>query len=259
MGDPLGGAGSKMDVMKNALTSVLPGKDAAIRWGLMLYPSDDECGAGQVAAPIKSGGAAATLAQLGPVDPEGATPTYSSLDAARAYFGSIPVNPDGRFVLLATDGLPNCNGNPSTPSNNLTIAAAQNLAAAGIKVYVIGFGSVAAADPQFLKDLAIAGGTGDFFPATTPASLEAALTQISGTVTTASCSFTLGGTPADPAKIGVTLDGATIPRDPSHQTGWDYDAASNSITLYGDTCNAVKGGGGATVGVDYGCGGPVIE
>jgi hypothetical protein len=255
MGEELDVGGEKMTVMKEALKQVLPAQDASLHLGLLLYPSGGECGVGSVLTPVAPTNAAAVLAAVDPVDPGGATPTYKALDAALAYYKSNPVNPDGRYVLLATDGLPNCNGSASNPSNAQTVASAKALAAAGIQVFVVGFGDVGVADPEFLGELAKAGGTGQFFPANSPQQLTAALAKISGTISQASCSFQLGSTPQDPSLLGVTVDGQVVKRDPTHASGWDYDAATNTITLYGATCDAVKkGGGAAKVDVDYGCG-----
>jgi hypothetical protein len=259
MDEDLGFSGTKMEVMKDALATVLPARDAEIRFGLMVYPPDNECGPGDVFSDVGPNNANAILAQVLPLAPEGATPTHTTLDAAGDYFASIQVNPDGRFVLLATDGLPNCNGANDNPSNDQTLAAARRLAASGIRVFVIGFGDVAVADPDFLEDLAVAGGTNDFFAANSPQALEAALQQISGTVVQASCDFALASTPDDPSKLAVEIDGQAIARDPSHQSGWDYDAGSNSVIFYGATCAQIQSGTAGNVNVDYGCGGPVVS
>ncbi len=260
MGEILaGGTASKMDVMKQAVAQVIPTQAQNIHFGLATYPGPgDQCAKANIVVPVAANGASAVVAQMNGVQPAGATPTHLSLDAAGAYYQSITANPDGRFVLLATDGLPNCNGSPQTPSNALTIAAAQRLSSVGIKVFVVGFGDVASADPAFLTQLAQAGGTGNFFAANSPGQLQQALQAISGTVVQASCSFALASRPQDQTKLAVTLNGTQVPRDPSHGTGWDYDAASNTITFYGDTCNGIQSGNGASVGVDYGCGGVVI-
>jgi hypothetical protein len=260
MGDPLGGTGqAKMNVMKQAMQLVLPGESANINFGLAIYPSDNACGADPAIVPISPNNANNVLLQINNVQPGGSTPSYKALDQASAYYATIPANPDGRFVLLATDGLPNCNGADSqNPSNALTLSSARALAQQGIKVFVIGFGDVSAADPAFLSQLAQAGGTNDFFAANSPQQLQAALSSISGTVTQASCSFELQSRPQDETKLAVSLDGQDVPRDPSHGTGWDYDAASNTITFYGSTCDAIQNGTGSDVGVDYGCGGIVI-
>ena len=259
MNDPLGGGGaSKMDIMKQAMATVLPGENANIRFGLALYPSVGDCGAAQVTSGIVANNASSIVAQINSVQPQGATPTHTSLDAARAYYSGIAANPDGRYVLLATDGIPNCNGTPQTPSNAQSIQAAERLADQGINVFVIGFGDIAAADPTFLTQMAQAGGTANFFAANSPTELQAALREISGTVVQASCDFKLASVPESAAKLAVTVDGQPVPRDPAHNLGWDYDAATNSIIFYGVTCEAIKSGNLANVSVDYGCGGEII-
>jgi hypothetical protein len=260
MDDPLGTGEKKIVVMKDALSQVLPTHDAKIHYGLLTYPSGGQCGAGTVLTPIAPMNAANVIAAVTPVTPGGYTPTYKAIAAAGTYYGTIPANPDGRFVLLATDGLPNCNGGNTTPSVDQSVAAIAALAAQGIKTFVIGFGDVAAADPTTLTAFAQAGGTTDFYAASSPQQLQQALESISGAITTVSCTFALATTPADVDKLTVTLNGTVIVRDLSHQTGWDYDPATNSINFYGDTCASIKAGAGGAIGVNFGCeGGPVIR
>jgi hypothetical protein len=260
MAEPLGtSAQVKWDVMRTALSAVVPAHDATIRWGLMSYPPDGQCGAAALNAPIAPMNSSAVVGALGGITPDGATPTQYSVAAAGAVFASLPVNPDGRYLLLATDGLPNCNGgDPQAASDAASIAAVQALAAQGILTFVIGFGSGVTDNPATLQAMAEAGGTDHFYAADSATELQAALDAISGTVTTVSCTFTLATTPEDPDKLTVTIDGIPIPRDTSHATGWDYDASTNSITFFGDTCTQLGGGTAGAVGVDYGCGGPII-
>jgi hypothetical protein len=261
MGDPLQTGGQKWSVMRNALNQVVSAKQDEINFGLLLFPADDQCGVNPVQVGIAGMNATMITNQLAPVSPVGATPTYMALGMAQNYYATFPVNPDGRYVLLATDGLPNCAGNGANPNGatvSESIDAIEALAAAGIKTFVIGFGDINA-DPTTLQAMAVAGMTDNYYPANSPADLQAALDAISGTVTSASCSFALDTVPPDPSKLSVTLDGAVIPRDPSHATGWDYDPATNTITFYGSTCDEIASGTGSVVGVDYGCGGPIIE
>lgn len=250
---------SKWSVMDTALNDVLAAKQDQINFGLELFPSDDTCGAGMMGLGVAPHNASPITAALGVVVPGGATPTHTSMDAALAYFDSIPVNPNGRYVLLATDGQPNCaGGDPNTASIAESIAAIGALHAAGINTFVIGFGSVLTADPTTLMSMATAGGTAMYYSASSPAELTAALNAISGMVIVPSCTYMLSGPPADPSLLAVSIDGVPIPRDPSHTTGWDYDPGTNTITFYGDTCTQVQSGSVMSLHVDYGCGGPVI-
>jgi hypothetical protein len=258
MGDPLNGGLPKWLVMQQALTSVIDMHATTIRFGLETFPSDDTCGAGWVGAGVGSDpGTLKTLLQL--TLPGGATPIPPSLDAARSYYAGQPINMAGRFVLLATDGQSNCGGgDPNTVSSSEAITAAAALSAAGIKVFVLGFGDPATTDPATLQAMAQMGGTGMPYQANSPAQLDAALAAIAGQVAVPPCTFQLAATPGDASLLGVTFDGAAVPRNPSHQSGWDYDPATNSITFYGATCIKLQSGSVSSVHVDYGCGGPVI-
>jgi hypothetical protein len=193
----------------------------------------------------------------------GATPTHTSLDAARAYYGAIPVNPIGRYVLLATDGLPNCG--PPLPDGGTeetideTVAAVQALHDAGIITYVLGFGMDLTGDPTALSRMATAGGTGMPYSATSAAELDMALDAIAAEITPASCTIELDGPTRDPMLLRVSFDGgALIPRNPAHTSGWDYDPATNTITFYGAECTALQSGSVVGVDVDFGCPGPLI-
>jgi hypothetical protein len=250
---------TKWSVMRTALANVVAAKDDQINFGLMLYPSDAECGPGSVSVPIAPLNAAPITSVVNGTSPNGATPTHTTVDAARAHFASIPVNPDGRFALLATDGLPNCNGMPDVSSLSETVAAIAALAADGVPTFVVGFGASITSDPSALNMMAAAGGTGMPYSASSPAELEMALDLISGMVVVPSCTYELADVPNDPSLLSVTFDGVPVPRSPSHTNGWDYDPTTNTITFYGTACDELQSGTVASVHVDYGCGGPVID
>ncbi len=133
-----------------------------------------------------------------------------------SYYQSIPTNPNGRFVLLATDGQPNC-GDPndsSVPTVTQSIAAIGALAGAGVKTFVLGFGDAVVSDPTTLQAMAQAGQTGMYYAATSPAQLDAALDAIAGQISVPPCTIGLVTTPDDPAKLGVFFDGTAVPRSP---------------------------------------------
>ncbi len=259
--DPSGAGPSKWQVMHTGLDTVLTAKNADINFGLTLFPSDGQCGAGTINVPVMPMNAPAIQAQLAGVAPGGATPTYIALQGALQYYQGVTPNPDGRFVLLATDGEPNCAGNGADPGGQTiseSVAAIQALAAAGIKTFVIGFGSDITADPTTLMSFATAGQTMMYYPANSPDQLNMALAAISGSITSASCTYTLATMPQDITKLTVKVGGMTIPLDHSHTMGWDYDPGTNSITFYGSTCDQIQTGTLTDVSIDYGCGGPVI-
>ena len=273
---PLGivpGGPSKLAIMKEALTTQVRDKEGRINFGLMLFPgSSGECAPGTVEVPIAPRNAAPISARLASLRDDlfgcalansGATPTAPSVDAARTYYGTIPINPIGRYALLATDGLPNC-GAPlpdggTEETVDETVAAIEALHAAGVTTYVLGFGSAFGSDPSALNRMAAAGGTPRPFSADSPAALDAALDAIAAEIIPPSCTVELDGPTRDPMLFQVRFDGGPlIPRNMSHSSGWDYDPATNTITFYGAECAQVQSGSVTNIEVDFGCPGPLI-
>jgi len=134
-----------------------------------------------IVVPIQSGGAALILEELGNTAPSGGTPTAAALTRALEYFttGEGASLAGEKYVLLATDGGPNCNEDltcaaatctlniedkcppntnccdaavdPVGPTKCLdedaSVAAVAALAAEGIKTFVVGIpGTEAYAD-----------------------------------------------------------------------------------------------------------------
>ncbi len=263
---------TKLSIMRTALETLVTSKDARINFGLMLFPGDNACGAGTVRNAIMPRNAAAIRGTLGGLTTDffgcslahqGATPTHLSLDAARAYYGGIAVNPVGRYVLLATDGLPNC-GPPTMDGGteetvDETVAAIEALSAAGITTYVLGFGADLSGGGDALMRMAVAGGTSRPYNARSAAELDTALDAIAAEIIPPSCMVMLDGPSRDPRLFQVRFDGGPlIPRNEAHTSGWDYDPSSNVITFYGAECAAVQSGSVASIDVDFGCPGPLI-
>jgi len=268
----IGSMTTKLKIMKDALDSLVESKEGRINFGLMLFPADNMCAPGTVRndiAPRNAGPIQTTLDGLrtGFFDCAtahgGATPTHTSLDAALDYYGTIPVNEIGRYVLLATDGLPNCGpvleDGSTEETVDETVAAIEALAAADIQTYVLGFGADITGDPSALNRMATAGGTGTPYSATSAAELDAALDSIAAEIIPPSCTIELDGPERDPRLFQVSFDGGElIPRDTEHRMGWDYDPATNTITFYGEHCDMVKDGEVESIDVDFGCPGPLI-
>ena len=128
-----------------------------------------------------------------------------------------------KYILLATDGEPNCAagcaGNdcsttPNPAEEMESEMAVADAAAAGIKVFVVGIGNVASA-VAVLNQMAMNGGeaqTGgatSYYAATDQAALATALNQIVGKV--ASCTLPLPGKPQDPTNVIVEDEGDENP------------------------------------------------
>lgn len=215
----------------------------------------------------------------------GGTPTAATLLALRPVLAKLPGK---TFVILATDGGPNCNAaamcdtancipniesvsaackpngvncctqNQYGPQNCLdgppTVTAVAGLAQAGIPVYVIG---VPGSGPYagLLDELATSGGTArptspKYYrvDGTDPNAFTTALAQVAAKIT-ATCTLPLQSAPQDPSLVNVYADGAVVPRDPVD--GWTLDNAT--VSLVGAACARVLAGEVLEVRVVEGC------
>jgi hypothetical protein len=149
-------------------------------------------------ADVVGGGPNDVLTALG-------TPTAVTLETAKPYLDGVTDGLD-KYVLLATDGAPNCDPTaafegcrctgmvtPGAPcstdwwclNDQNTIAAAEALYLAGYRVYVLGIGdSMEWGD--VMDAIAFAGGTGQYIPADSQ-EFEDKLTEIVGGIMT--CEF----------------------------------------------------------------------
>lgn len=264
MSDPIGGT-AKWDSMKTALTSVVTDHQSEIKFGLLEFPSDNNCAAKatpDVGIGLNTAGGFSSYFTA--TTPNGNTPAYLALAGALTYFNQIPVNPAGRFVVFATDGLPNCLGGVAASSSATeTVQAVQNLYNAGIKTYVLGFGNLGGTAPATLNSAADAGGlaragTTHYYEAQNQAQLDTVLQAIAGGIIQPSCSFALQSLPPEPDNVTVTVNGSAVPRSASHANGWDYAPNAQTITFFGSYCTMIENGANTDVSFVYGCAGPII-
>lgn len=263
---PLGN--SKWNIMKTALEAVLTARENNIRFGLTVFPTDDLCAVDPGArVGIALQNAQPIVSYLNGTSPNGNTPAHFALTEALAYYQTLPVNPAGQYVLFATDGLPNCGGDPPTDevaTEVETVQAVTDLAAVGIHTFVLGFGGFLGLDTGVLEDAAQAGleprpgGPPYFYEADDAATLQQALDTIAGGIIIPSCSFELASLPPVPEDVTVYLGGVPVPRNPSHTDGWDYYPDAGTITFFGSYCAAIEAGQMADVEFIFGCPGPVV-
>jgi hypothetical protein len=268
-GFPLPFAPTKWDLMEDAIANITNNYQTNIRFGLTSFPSNaDSCGVTPGAdVNIAISNAGAINGWMSGHSPTGNTPAHLALSNASDIYSAMAVNPAGRYVLFATDGVPNCAGTPPVPDNSSsaeTLTAVQALASQNIHTFVLGFGDLFGLDPDLLNDAAQAGlepapgGPPYFYHADDATSLDAALLAIAGGIIPPTCSFTVTETPPDPDLVTVTLDGNAIPRDASHNNGWDYHPDSSTITFFGSACDLIQGGD-VNVSFVFGCPGPVVD
>ena len=271
------GAASKWSEMTVAVTQVVTTTQATVNWGLKFFADGSDAEACAVlpgvTVPVAPNNATAITTAIARTGPSTNTPTRAAIQAGTAYLMSLKdTNP--KYILLATDGEPNCAAgcigndcsttpNPTEEMNSeMAVAAA---AAAGIKVFVVGIGNVASA-VAVLNQMAVNGGeaqTGgatSYYAATDQTALATALNQIVGKV--ASCTLPLPGKPQDPTNVIVEDEGTKtqIVRDTTHTEGWDYtDASDTAIQLYGTACSKVTDGTYSNIQILEGCPGTPIQ
>jgi hypothetical protein len=282
----------KWGTVRSVVADVIVGLGPRARFGAAVFPDPrtDVCGAGiEVMAP-RLGDAPA--GQAGPTVGDftsstafvanGGTPTAATLSALTAELTALPQK---TFVILATDGGPNCDAaitcdvsecipnieqaggcSRAGPTNccdqdatqcldvTKTVQAVQDLAAGGVPTYVIG---VPGSGPYsaVLDRMAVAGGTARptepaYYAVSTTdqTALAAALKSIAAKIT-ATCTLTLDQPPPDPAQVNVYLDGVVVPKD--RQSGWTL--SGSTVTLVGATCDRVMSGDALDLRVIAGC------
>jgi hypothetical protein len=304
---PDGFGDSKWNGMRDALSAALDASQGKVAFGLDLFPSSGDaaiplsnaCALPTAGSPTVEVGAdpAAVKAikqALADNSPAGATPTAAALARALAYYtnGAGKDLVGDHYVLLATDGGPNCNEalsclaaactvnmdgicpaatnccdskiDPEGPGKCLddgaSIAMVKALAQAQVKTFVVGIPGTEAYG-ETLNALANEGGAVN--PNAPPAyfavsatggvkALSQALTKITTGLIT-DCALVLGEDPPDYDQINVVIDGKTIPEgDPN---GWALDATNSppTVVLNGTTCEALRTAGAERLNVTFGC------
>ena len=308
---PEGFETKKWDALKAALGPALAAVAEEMSFGLLLYPFseteeialdclDNCCEVPAAAAAIRVGMGPGTetafdvVEALNDTAPGGGTPTAAALAAALEYF----VNGDGkdlqgdRFVLLATDGGPNCGGGDNTcdadrctpnldgacppaagnccdgePSYCLDDVAVveqiEALAEAGVPTFVVGIpGTEQYA--SYLDTFATAGtvpnadSPPDYYAVSAEGGV-AGLTQTFIDITThlvRSCEVDIGMNAVDKRLVNVAVDCEIVPFEDG--AGWDIAPdAPETLVLAGEVCDQVKRQGARRVDVVYGC--PTIK
>lgn len=124
---------SRIEVARDVLSDFLTTRDAAQPLGVIAYGHNrkGDCADIEVVAPVGAQDGAALAQRLRGLMPQGKTPLA---DALRMAGGAIPRTAEEADIVLITDGLESCGGDPC--------AVAADLRAQGIPVraHVVGFG-----------------------------------------------------------------------------------------------------------------------
>lgn len=286
------GNGTRYTVVRAAVVDLVRKLGPLVNVGAALFPRKvtdvDTCHVGGQVFPVKRGDpitgedgpTTAGLRQSTLVTPKGGTPVSATLTALTPTLTALT----GRtFVVIATDGAPNCNESASCsaagcmgnlegqcdPSTNCcapggthgpafcvdeeaTVAAIAELRAAGLEVLVIGIpGSEAYAG--VLDAMAQAGGSPRsaspfYYPVTDLDGLTETLSSIASVAV--SCEFTLVDPPDEEGMTNVYLDQQMLPYDDPN--GWIWKPPS-TVALLGEACDRLKGGKVAQVQIVSGC------
>ena len=260
------GANSKWSQVTAALNMVVGQTDTMVNWGLKFFAtSNSGCTVSTTAeVPVAANNANAIMTAISRAAPGSSTPTRTAEANAVTYLKTLTdTNP--KFILLATDGLPNCmpgatgmTGQTADDSAGAEQAVADALTA-GFPTFVVGIGNTMG--DATLNQMAINGGrpqmgaATSFYQVADTASLVTALQTIVTSV--ASCTFALGTPPNSMTSnnaIDVFGDGTLIPPDTTNMNGWNYVGTNNSqIQIYGPTCDAIMAGTVQTVSITYRC------
>jgi hypothetical protein len=255
---------SKWSQMTPAINQVVGQTDGMVRWGLKYYPSgsgsNNSCTVNNnPEVPVGDNVGAAVMSSIAMTTPGGRTPTSTAVNTGATYLAGLG-DPNPKYILLATDGLPNCapgqnSANDDTAGAVAAVTAAKNM---GIGVFVVGISTNGTDADGTLNMLAQAGGyplpgTPSYYSVASTAELVSALSMIA-TQIASGCTFPLGKVPPAPDNIGIYADGNKLPRDTNHTNGWDYNAGMTSVTIYGPTCDALMAGTIKMVQAFLGCG-----
>jgi hypothetical protein len=259
-------------------------------------PQYNNCAPGVEVAPLRRGDAPAgtagptattLLTVLGGLMANGGTPTAATLEALAPALAKLPGK---TYVILATDGGPNCNasancdvancelniesaGSACTPGGSInccadssygsnlscldsdpTIAAVTAIAQSGIPVYVVGVpGSAPYA--ALLDELANAGGTPrstePLYYAVNTADVSAFTAAIFGIAATITGTCTLTLNDAPPVPDDINVFLDENVLPQVGPDGWTLDG--KTVTILGQSCQAIQTGGILDVRVVAGC------
>jgi hypothetical protein len=253
MGESVGGgsATTKWTDLKSAVSSLVTSYDTAMRLGAAIFSSDGDCKADNVDVPLAAAAGQSVMTKLDAQGPSGNTPTALALDTV-IQKGLLTDAARGNYVVLATDGQPNC-GDVDVQKRIATLYTQTP----SVKTFVIGMGDGTASNPTLLNAWADAGhtartGATHYYQTTSPADLKAAFDAIVGGIV--SCDFQMMQAAPDPSLITVTENGTPV--SPSPTVGYSFDPATNTVSLHGAACDLLKSNASTKVGVLYGCPGP---
>jgi predicted small lipoprotein YifL len=269
--------------LRNAVAASLPTLGDRVRIGAKLYPDPIPPDVMEVTAEVacrSSDGVdvrpavrstPSILAAMDAFGPIGGTPTVEALIDARE---ALADSTEGRrFIVIATDGGPNCNPLVMADPVTCTCTSAREACLRpdegiyscvddprmtneldttntrfGIPVFIIGIPDDSRRDlTDYLDRMAVAGGRPrsvpgerQFYSARSDRELRDAFEQITGSISR--CAFVSPSVPTDETQFFVAVDGERLARDRSN--GWTWtDRDRGEIELHGPACERANAPG----------------
>lgn len=274
------------DTIRPAIVTVTePPMDEGIWFGLMTFPGPDctrsgpmctEPDSSDVLVPVGPGSHGDISTELDRLNTCGATPIAMSLQSAGAYLETLT---DGhpKYILLATDGAPNCNDSLDGDTCTCTVESGcasndefclddertngvlDDLCAGGISTFVLGMGG-AAEWASVMSAMAEHGCTEDYYPADDPDSIADALDAITGSVVTCQFELVCADIP-DLGKVNFYYEPGhvVIPRDEGRTSGWDWvdfcdpGDTTGMVEFFGEYCDGIMDRTYDAITAEFGC------
>jgi hypothetical protein len=257
------GANSKWTQVTTAINQAVLQTETKVNWGLKFFGSTTNgCAVnpGAEVAPMVMN-AATIQASIAGINPGSNTPTRAGVTNAGQYLSGL-ADGNPKYIVLATDGLPNCPAggrNAAGADDAPAIQAVTSVAAAGVPVFVVGIATSGGTADMTLNAMAVAGGhprvgaAQQYYPVSSTADLVAVLDTLQGMVARG-CTYRLPRVPPTPSNVKVTVNNVRVGLDTSHTTGWDYSPDMMSIVFYGQRCTDLMAGTAGDVSIILGCG-----
>jgi hypothetical protein len=286
---PSSGGASKWDQMTAAINQTVTQLQGQIKWGLEMFPHDNDCGVSvSMDVPVAANDAPAISSAIAAQMPGGSTPTADAINAGAKYLSTV-ADSNPKYMVLATDGEPNCASTTPTTGGTCTCpapttqmgsnccllgaclpcstvsaggdgtadaeAAVTAAATAGVHTFVIGIATDPGAD-GVLNQMAQNGlearpGTTQYYPVANQNDLVTAINTIAGQII--SCSFAMQQAPPNPDFVEIDVNNAKVPRDTTHMDGWDFGPGDLSIQFYGSYCMSLQSGSVMNVEAIFQC------
>lgn len=172
------------------------------------------------------------------------SPSGNALGRIRTFYDAEPDPAQDRFVLLITDGDPSCAKDPGE-CDDAGRQAARLFSLGGIRTIVLAVGeeTKGSACLDAVAAMGQSRGTSSdpYSWVGDPAQLGDQLARAMSPVEARACRFLVRGDIKNRSAVTVTANFAALPRDPSHQEGWDFDASGAPvIQIFGSVCKELK-------------------